>query len=385
MSPSPCDVARRLTATDTALRSCRCEGTGATVVLDRPRYTPPADETMLRPAPCSCRDRDDRASRGDAAERVGAPVVEAMGLARSYGDKVALSGLSLRLHEGELVALLGPNGAGKTTLLRLLAGLLAPTAGSVTVLGAEALATPSRLRARIGLIPSGDRSFYLRISAFENLLFFGRLHGLGRKEAAGRALEVLEQVGLREEARKRVGFYSHGMQKRLSVARALLTKPALLLVDEATHDLDPEGARRVRDLVRHEADRGAAVVWATQRLDEIRGLAERVMLLAEGRVRFAGTVHELTAVAEPRRHVLRLRNGRPSRGALLVAAQHALGARGTLAANGGSDHFLLSLADGAVLGDALAAIAGAEIQVLSCERERSEVEDAFMSLTRGVE
>jgi ABC-2 type transport system ATP-binding protein len=313
------------------------------------------------------------------------PVVEATDLTRRYGDKVALSGLSLRLQSGEMVALLGPNGAGKTTLLRILSGQLAPSSGSVAVLGSDAFASPRQLRARIGLVPSGDRSFYLRISAFENLLFFGRLHGLRRKEAAARALEVLEQVGLRDEARNRVGFYSHGMQKRLSVARALLTKPTLLLVDEATHDLDPEGARRVRDLVQNEADRGAAVVWTTQRVEEIKGLADRVVLLVHGRVRFTGTVHELTAVAQPRRHVLRLRNCRPPGAALLVAAQRALRDRGTLSNGGDPDHFLLSLADGAVLGDALAAMMEAEIQVLACERERSEVEEAFMSLTRGPE
>jgi ABC-2 type transport system ATP-binding protein len=356
------------------------------VALDRRRYTATADETMLRLNPCSCLGENVTSQEGPAEGfRASSrpPAVEASGLTRRYGDKVALSGLSLRLQQGELVALLGPNGAGKTTLLRILAGQLAPSSGSVAVLGGDAFASPRELRERIGLIPTGDRSFYLRISAFENLLFFGRLHGLPRKEAAARALEALEQVGLRDEARSRVGFYSHGMQKRLSVARALLTKPTLLLVDEATHDLDPEGAQRVRDLVRNEAGRGAAVVWATQRVEEIRGFADRVVLLVDGRARFTGTVHELTAVAQPRRHVLRLRNCLPPGHAVLLAAQRALGDRGTLSNGGDPGLFLLSLADGAVLGDALAAITEAEIQVLACDRERSQVEEAFMSLTRG--
>jgi ABC-type multidrug transport system ATPase subunit len=106
---------------------------------------------------------------------------------------------------------------------------------------------------------------------------------------------VLAAVGLTDAARRRVATYSHGMQKRLSIARALLTQPAVLLVDEATHDLDPEGAQRVRGLVAERAAAGAAVVWATQRVDEIGDFAHRVTLLSGGRVRFTGSVGELLA------------------------------------------------------------------------------------------
>src|SRR5919202_6225407 len=134
------------------------------------------------------------------------------------------------------------------------------------------------------------------------MVFFPRLHGVRRGPAARRAAEVLEQVGLADAARQRVGLYSHGMHKRLSVARALLMRPAVLLVDEATHDLDPEGAMRVQALVRAAADEGAAVLWATQRLDEIRDFADRVTLLSAGRVRFAGSVPPLKAPAPHRRY-----------------------------------------------------------------------------------
>src|SRR5439155_16951566 len=106
-------------------------------------------------------------------------------------------------------------------------------------------------------------------SGLENLVFFGRLHGLRRRAALERAREVLEQVGLQDVATRVVYSYSHSMQKRLSVARSLLTDPEVLFVDEATHDLDPEGALRIRELVSDVAARGAAVVWATQRIEEI--------------------------------------------------------------------------------------------------------------------
>jgi ABC-type multidrug transport system ATPase subunit len=321
-------------------------------------------------------------SGGTSAE---APIVDVREASRRFGAKEALVDVSFRVEAGKMLALLGPNGAGKTTLIRLLGGLLGPSSGSVDVFGVDAFTSSRALRHRIGLIPSGDRSFYLRISGIENLVFFARLYGLSRREATLRSAEVLEHVGLAGEGRKRVAFYSHGMQKRLSVARAMLMRPSFLLVDEATHDLDPEGALRVRKLVRDAADAGAAVVWATQRVDEIRGLADRVILLANGRARFYGTVHELMAHSSPHRHVLHMRNGRPDRLELVATAERALAGRGRITAGGDPEHFVLALDDGVILGDALAAIAQADIKVLSCRQERSEIEEAFFALTGGSE
>jgi ABC-2 type transport system ATP-binding protein len=223
--------------------------------------------------------------------------LEVRGLRRRFDRAMALDGVDLTVRAGEIHALLGPNGAGKTTLLRTLSGLVAPTDGSVVVLGADVSAGTRSLNGRVGLVPSGDRTFYLRLSGLENLIFFARLQGLGKRAAVARAHEVLEEVGLRDAARRNVGVYSHGMQKRLSIARALLTAPGVLLVDEATHDLDPEGAERVRSLVAERAAAGAAVLWATQRVDEISGFADRVTLLSAGHVRFAGSVSELLAEA----------------------------------------------------------------------------------------
>jgi ABC-2 type transport system ATP-binding protein len=308
--------------------------------------------------------------------------VAARELTRRFGEKLALDGVSFDVRPGELHALLGPNGAGKTTLVRILLGLLEPSSGSVEMLGRDIRRHRAELRQVVGFVPSGDRSFYLRISGLENLVFFARLHGLSRRDARHRAREVLEHVGLSDAARERVGIYSHGMQKRLSVARALLSAPRVLLVDEATHDLDPEGAERVRGLVRDACAAGASVVWATQRLEEIRGLAERVTLLHAGRVRCAGGVHELSALARPNEHVIRM-NGRPAGDAAEAAAAVLLG-RGRLAPveGGGADHFVLSLDEHAVLGDALSALTSVGFKVLSCRERRSEIEEAFLALTK---
>ena len=312
------------------------------------------------------------------------PAIEARDLVRSFPGTLALDGVSLTVRPGEIEALLGPNGAGKTTLLRLLAGLMTPTAGWVHVLGREVERRNRAARGLVGLVPSGDRSFYLRISGLENLAFFARLNGLRRRAALTRATELLEHVGLADAAGRPVGTYSHGMQKRLSVARALLTDPAVLLVDEATHDLDPEGARRVRALVADCAARGAAVVWATQRLDEIRGFAGHVTLLAEGRVRFAGTVPGLLEHSSPNRYVLQLRNGRLTAGHLAAKSRDALGVLGMIEPVGDGDdaeHFLLKLGPHALLGSAFVALAAAGIDVVACREDRSDIEDAFVALT----
>jgi ABC-2 type transport system ATP-binding protein len=226
-----------------------------------------------------------------------AVAVSVRGLVRRFGDKLALDGVDLTIAQGEIHALLGPNGAGKTTLLRVLCGLVDPNGGAIRISG------------HLGLVPSGDRTFYLRISGTENLIFFARLHGLRLRAARQRAREVLEQVGLDSAAALPVGRYSHGMQKRLSVARALLVDPAVLLVDEATHDLDPEGASRVRGLIAGLAQRGTAVLWTTQRIEEIRGFAHAVTLLRQGTVGFRGSVDELVARAPSQRFGLGLLNG----------------------------------------------------------------------------
>jgi ABC-2 type transport system ATP-binding protein len=310
-----------------------------------------------------------------------APSIVVRDVSRRFGARHALKGVSLQIVPGTVHALLGPNGAGKTTLLRILTGLLKPGAGEVSILGEE---LGSRtLQSRIGFIPAGDRSFYLRISGRENLAFFARLHGIGRRDAFERADRALTSVGLGDAARLRVGAYSHGMQKRLSIARALLTEPEVLLVDEATHDLDPRGALIVRELVTELASRGAAVLWTTQRLDEIRGFADRVTLLREGETCFSGTVPELMAYAIPRRYLLRIRNGTPNSPMLGAKLQEALGARGTIAPDGGAEHFVLALADDAVLGDAIASLTHRDVDVLACREERSEIEEAFLHLTRS--
>jgi ABC-2 type transport system ATP-binding protein len=286
-----------------------------------------------------------------------------------FGDKTALDRVDLTIAPGEIHALLGPNGAGKTTLIRALCGLVTPQQGTVFT------------RGRVGLVPSGDRSFYLRISTLENLIFFARLHGLRLRQARVRAREVLDAVGLADVANRPVGRCSHGMQKRLAVARAVLVSPEVLLVDEATHDLDPEGARRIRDLVSRRADDGTAVLWTTQRVDEVPDFADSATLLVEGSVVFSGSPAELAATAAIDRYLIQVRaidtGGPPP----LAAVQLATGSAAAILPTNDAGYFLMVPREASGLGAAVARLVGGGFDVIGCRQAHSEMEEAFLVLT----
>src|SRR5829696_5063468 len=298
-------------------------------------------------------------------------VVEVDEVHRRFGAVSALCGVSLRVQARTIHALLGANGAGKTTLLRVLAGLVEPTAGSARVLG-RPIDASARTRAALGLVPSGDRTFYLRLSALENLIFFGRLHGLRLKAARARARDLLEAVGLAADADRPVSGFSHGMQKRLGFAR-------VLLVDEATHDLDPVAAHGIRELTRERAAAGAAVIWATQRIEELTGFADHVTVLQEGEVRFGGSLTALAAHSRGMRYTLRV--------GVLPAAdpeslEEALEGLASIepAADRDPSHLVLTLAPGVSLGSAIACMARAGADVVACREERPPIEDAFLAI-----
>jgi ABC-type multidrug transport system ATPase subunit len=163
-----------------------------------------------------------------------------------------------------------------------------------------------------------------------------------------------------------------------------LVEPDVMLIDEATHDLDPEGGKQVRELVAGLARRGAAVLWTTQRLDEIRGFADSVTVISEGQVRFAGSVPALMSHALPQRYLLRVQNGTASGNALEPLLQAALRGIGTISAvsDGDSDDFVLSLGEHSALGDALRSLLDADVQIYACREEQSQIEDAFIRLTQ---
>ncbi|MFU8841632.1 MAG: ABC transporter ATP-binding protein [Nitriliruptoraceae bacterium] len=206
-------------------------------------------------------------------------VLRAEGLRFAYGDLLAVDDVSVTLAAGEILGFLGPNGAGKSTTIKMLIGLLRPDAGSVEVLGMPMATQREAIQARVGVVFE-EKNLYPALSGRENLAFFGRLFGLRDLDLDA----LLARVGLAGRGDDRVGGYSKGMRQRLTVARALLHRPDLLVLDEPTDGLDPVSARAIRQVIREEADRGVAVLLTTHDMYEADELSDRVAFLDTGRI-----------------------------------------------------------------------------------------------------
>ena len=214
------------------------------------------------------------------------------GLRKSYGEIEALRGVDLDVAAGEIVALLGPNGAGKTTLVSIVAGLRRADAGTVEVDGLDALGRSAQVRRRIGLAPQ-DTGIYPVVSVRRNLMLFGELAGLGRAQLRTRIDEVAEALDITDLLDRQAGKLSGGQKRRVHTAIALLHRPRLLLLDEATTGADVETRGHILDLVRRLAAEGSAVVYSTHYLAEVETLGSAVAILDRGQVIVRGRVADL--------------------------------------------------------------------------------------------
>jgi ABC-type multidrug transport system ATPase subunit len=207
----------------------------------------------------------------------------------------ALEGLTCDVREGEFFGLLGPNGAGKTTLFKILATLVTPDAGTARVAGFDVVRDAARVRRVLAPVIADERSLSWRLSAHENLMLFAALHGLRRAAARSRVDELLHEVALADTGNKLVGSFSSGMRQRLLIARALLSHPRVLLLDEPTRSLDPLSARSFRRFLREEISgrRGCTVLLATHITEEAFELCDRVAVLNRGRLLATGVTSDL--------------------------------------------------------------------------------------------
>jgi ABC-2 type transport system ATP-binding protein len=209
-------------------------------------------------------------------------------LAKSYGAKPALKGVSFAIQPGEMVALLGPNGAGKSTLLQLLTGVFSPDRGSIQIFGQDLNANPSAALAGMGVVFQ-QSALDLDLSVNANLLFHTDLHGLPRRVARQRMAEGLAAMGLQGQAKDVVRSLSGGTRRKVELVRALLHQPRVLLMDEATVGLDPESRATMLAAVRRLATpQQVGVLWATHLIEEIK-VTDRVLFLEQGLIRFDGT------------------------------------------------------------------------------------------------
>lgn len=209
----------------------------------------------------------------------------------------ALTDVSLEVSPGEFFGLLGPNGAGKTTLFKILATLVTPDSGQVTIGGHDVVRDAAAVRRLMTPVIADERSLRWRLSAFENVRLFAVLYGLAKDEVDRRSAEVLRFVGLHDTGEKMVGQFSSGMKQRVMIARALLPRPRILLLDEPTRGLDPISARELRTFLREVVcgQQGCTILLATHSSEEAFELCDRVGVMNRGRLLVAGSTAELVA------------------------------------------------------------------------------------------
>lgn len=300
-----------------------------------------------------------------------APVLEVRGLEKRYGRVLALAGIDLTVERGAVYGFLGPNGAGKTTLIRIVAGLVAPTAGLVRLHGLDL--AHDRLRAARGLRTLVEvPAFYPALSGRQNLALLARLARAEPHEVD----RLLEAVGLSHARDRAVGGYSLGMRQRLGIAQALLGQPDLVVLDEPMNGLDPAAMREMRELVRRERERGVTFFLSSHQLHDVQLLCDRVGIVHRGRMAAEGEIARLLGEAVSGFRLETADNVR----ALAVLQERLPAARpvrdedGTLRVTGESD----------LAGELQRVLLAAGLPLLRLEPQRASLERYFLDKTEGV-
>jgi len=290
------------------------------------------------------------------------------------GSVRALRGVDLHVKTGEIFGLLGPNGAGKTTLVKILSCLILPDRGRALI-GGEDVRHEDKVKPRLGLVHSDERSFYWRLSGRENLRFFARLYDVPGKRIDSRIDELLHKVDLAAAAPRRFSDYSSGMKQRLAIARALLHDPPILLMDEPTRSLDPAASLSLRALIRDELKGrdGKTILLATHNLREAEALCDRIAILVEGTVRQVGTIAEVRRWGvNERQFRLEVSNWRDEiTGPFRVASIERIN---------GIRRVVVALDGDGRLDDVLKAVMAQGGMIHACDRIEPDLEEAFSRL-----
>jgi ABC-2 type transport system ATP-binding protein len=232
-------------------------------------------------------------------------MIRAEELRKSYGDRVALDGVSFTVNAGEVVGLLGPNGAGKTTTLSILSGVIAPDSGRASIANHDLATDPRVARRSLGLVPQ-SLALYPTLTAMENLMFWGRIQGMSSSDAISHAHKLLEEVGLDDRADDAVDEFSGGMMRRLNIACGMMHFPAAIMLDEPTVGVDPQSRGRIFAVIEAAAQAGGAILYSTHYMEEAERLCNRIVLIDHGKIVAQGTDRELIALAgtEPRIEIM---------------------------------------------------------------------------------
>jgi len=220
-------------------------------------------------------------------------LVETIDLTKKYGEITAVDHLNLRIGEGKIYGLLGPNGAGKTTTILMLLGLTEPTSGQALVAGCDATRNPLKVKSMVGYLPD-NVGFYQEMTGVENLMYTASLNGIPAEESRRRIYRALERVGLAEVGHRKVGEYSRGMRQRLGIADLLVKDPKLIILDEPTLGIDPEGVRELLKMIKGlSVEDGRTVLISSHMLHQIQQICDEVGIFVKGKLIASGTIEQL--------------------------------------------------------------------------------------------
>jgi ABC-2 type transport system ATP-binding protein len=225
------------------------------------------------------------------------PAIVTQGLTRRFGDLVAVDNVNLSVAAGQFFGFLGPNGAGKSTTIKMLTGLLAPSSGRMQILGTDLVANPVQVKRQIGVVPEG-MALFGRLTGPEYLNFVGRMYGLDRETAAKRATELLEFMQLADEPKKLVTDYSHGMQKKLALAAAVIHGPKILFLDEPFEGVDAIAAGTLKAMLQGMIARGATIFLTSHVLEIVERLCSHLAIINHGQLVAQGSLEELRSGVE---------------------------------------------------------------------------------------
>ncbi|MEU0412592.1 ATP-binding cassette domain-containing protein [Streptomyces griseorubiginosus] len=319
-------------------------------------------------------------TRIDKNPQSGDSAVSVRGLVKHYGETKALDGVDLDVREGTVMGVLGPNGAGKTTLVRILSTLLSADSGTATVAGYDVVRQPRQLRKVIGL--TGQyASVDEKLPGWENLYMIGRLLDLPRKEARGRADELLERFSLTDAAKRPASTYSGGMRRRLDLAASMIGRPQVLFLDEPTTGLDPRTRNEVWDEVKRMVGEGVTVLLTTQYMEEAEQLASELTVVDHGKVIADGAIEELKAKVGGRS--LRVRPVDPMQLRPLAGWIDELGITGLAGSTVDTDSgtVIVPILSDEQLTAVVGAVTARGITLSSITTELPSLDEVFLSLT----
>ncbi|WP_026575211.1 ABC transporter ATP-binding protein [Bacillus sp. UNC438CL73TsuS30] len=228
-------------------------------------------------------------------------------LVKRYGAKTALDNISFLVKEGSCFGLLGPNGAGKSTTMKIITGIIDADSGEVDVFGQDIRKSADQIRRLVGYVPQ-EITLYDKISAYNNLIFFGEMYGVKGRLLKERITEVLEQVGLSERANDPIHTYSGGMKRRINIAAAMLHKPKLIILDEPTVGIDPQSRNHIFEIIKNLRSEGVTIIYSTHYMEEVESLCDDIAIIDHGKVIVQGNLDDLLRLYATKAIYLELEN-----------------------------------------------------------------------------